>query len=323
MKVLIWFDMEGISGIDNPRACDFGSPLLQESRKYATADVNAVIRGLKQGGATVIDIFDGHDFGGNLIADELDPHVNYLSGGWKDTLPELIRTRAFAEYNALVLVGHHSQSGTVNGFYSHTVSPDVALRLNGQPVGEIELAAWLAGYFGVRTIMVSSDEAGVNEARVLLPEIETVSVKRKSKSDFECFPSERVHAQLEETAFNALNKLDEFKPYILSGPIIVEILYKLTKLADNMALFPGYEKRNERTVVYKAEDFLEAFRAFTAFQAIMPEFIATFFRQMLRRVKRQVSVDIKALQSEVDAELESKFIPFPPINLATHKPKNE
>jgi D-aminopeptidase len=290
MKVLIWFDMEGISGIDNPRACDFGSPLLQESREYATADVNAVIRGLKQGGATVIDIFDGHDFGGNLIADELDPHVNYLSGGWTDTLPELIRTRAFAEYNALVLVGHHSQSGTVNGFYSHTVSPDIALRLNSQPVGEIELAAWLAGYFGVRTIMVSSDEAGVNEARALLPEIETVSVKRRN---------------------------------ILSGPIIVEILYKLTKLADNMALFPRYEKRNERTVVYKAEDFLEAFRAFTAFQAIMPEFIATFFKQMLKRVRRQVSVDIKALQSEVDAELESEFIPFPSINLAPQRPTNE
>ncbi|MGD8506301.1 MAG: M55 family metallopeptidase [Candidatus Bathyarchaeota archaeon] len=315
MKVLIWFDMEGVSGIDNPRVCDFGSPLLQEGRKLSTADVNAVIRGLKRGGATEISIFDGHDFGGNLIAEDLDPSANYLSGGWEDTLAELINTQALAKYNALVLVGHHSQSGTVNGFYAHTVNPDVALRLNGQSVGEIELAAWLAGYFGVRTIMVSSDEAGVNEAKSLLPGIETVAVKKKTDSGVECFPLDEVHAQLEETALNALGKLEEFKPYTLPTPINIDILYKLPKLADNMALFPGYKKKDERTVTYEAKDYLEAFWAFTAFQAILPEFVASFFRQMLRKVKRTVNVDLKTIQSEVTAELEKEFIPFPPINL--------
>ncbi len=314
MKVLIWFDMEGVSGIDNPRVCDFGSPLLQEGRKLGTADVNAVVRGLRRGGATEISIFDGHDFGGNLIAKDLDPSANYLSGGWGDTLIELINTKALAEYDALVLVGHHSQSGTVNGFYAHTVNPDIALRLNDQPVGEIELAAWLAGHFGVRTIMVSSDEAGVNEAKSLLPGIETVAVKKKTGSRVECFPLEEVYTQLEETAYDALSKLEECKPYVLSGPIIIDILYKLSELADNMALFPGYEKKDERTVTYEAKDFLEAFWAFTAFQAILPEFVASFFRQMLRKVKKTVDVDLKAIQSEVMAEVESKFIPFPPIN---------
>jgi len=317
MKVLIWFDMEGASGIDNPKVCDFGSPLLQEGRELGTADVNAVVRGLRRGGATEISIFDGHDFGGNLIAKDLDPSANYLSGGWGDTLIELINTKALAEYDALVLVGHHSQSGTVNGFYAHTVNPDIALRLNGQPVGEIELAGWLAGNFGVRTIMVSSDEAGVNEAKSLLPGIETVVVKKKMGSHIECFPLEEVYTQLEETAYNALSKLEECKPYVLSGPIIVDILYKLSKLADNMALFPGYEKKDERTVTYEAKDFLEAFWAFTAFQSILPEFIASFFRQMLRKVKKTVDVDLKTIQSEVIAEVESKFIPFPPINLSS------
>lgn len=315
MKVLIWFDMEGVSGIDNPRMCDFRSPLLPEGRKLGTADVNSVVRGLRRGGATEISIFDGHDFGGNLIAKDLDPSANYLSGGWSDTLEELINTEALAEYDALVLVGHHSQSGTVNGFYAHTVNPDIALRLNDQPVGEIELAAWLAGHFGVRTIMVSSDEAGVNEAKSLLPRIETVAVKKKTDSGVECFPLEEVHAKLEETAFNTLRKLEEYKPYILSGPITVDILYKLPKLAENMALFPGYEKKDERTVTYEARNYLEAFRAFTAFQAILPEFVASFFRQMLRKVRETVDVDLKAIQSEVMGELESKFIPFPPIKV--------
>lgn len=257
----------------------------------------------------------GTIWGGNLIAEDLDPSVNYLSGGWGDTLKELINTKALAKYDALVLVGHHSQSGTVNGFYAHTVNPDIALRLNSQPVGEIELSAWLAGHFGVRTIMVSSDEAGVKEAKSLLPGIETVSVKRKTDSEIECFPLEEVHTELEQTAFNAIREAEAFKPYVLPGPIIVDILYKLPRLADNMALFPGYAKKDERTVTYEAKNYLEAFQAFTAFQAILPEFVATFFRQVLRKVKRTADVDLKTIQNEVSVELENKFIPFPPIKM--------
>ena len=313
MKVLIWFDMEGVSGIDNPQMCELRSPLLQEGRKLSTADVNAVIRGLKRGGANEISIFDGHDFGGNLIAKNLDPSANYLSGGWGDTLGDLINTKALAKYDALVLVGHHSQSGTINGFYSHTFSTDIALCLNGQPVGEIELAAWLAGHFGVRTIMVSSDEAGVNEAKALLTGIETVAVKRKTGSMVECFPAKEIYAQLEDKAFNAIRRLDVFKPYVLSGPITVDILYKLPELADNMALFPGYYTKDERTVSYEAKDYLEAFEAFMAFQAILPQFVASFFRQILVKIKKTTDLDLKQIQSEVDGEFESKFIPFPAI----------
>lgn len=315
MKVLIWFDMEGISGIDDPQMCELRSPLLQKGRKLSTADVNSAVHGLKRGGATEISIFDGHDFGGNLIVNELDPSVNYLSGGWGDRLIDLIETKALASYDAAVLIGHHSQSGSTNGFYAHTVNPDIALRMNGQPIGEIELAAWLVGYFGVRTIMVSSDEAGVNEARSFLSGIETVAVKRKANSVVECFPEGKIHAQLEEKAFKALRNLDGFRPYVLLPPITVDILYKLSELADNMALFPGYSKKDERTVTYEAKDYLEAFQAFLAFQAILPQFASSFFRAMLVKVKKTTNLDLKPIQNEVSGEFEDKFISFPPIEM--------
>lgn len=315
MKALIWFDMEGISGIDNRQMCELSSPLIQKGRELSTVDVNSVVHGLKRGGATEISIFDGHDYGGNLIVKNLDPFADYLSGGWGDTLVNLIRTKALAAYDALVLVGHHSQSGTVNGFYAHTVNPDIALRMNGQPVGEIELAAWLAGYFGVRTIMVSSDAAGVNEAKSFLTGIETVAVKRKTGSVVECFPAEEIHALLEKKAFSALRRLDEFKPYTLSTPITIDILYKLSELADNMVLFPGYYKKDERTVSYNAQNYLEAFEAFLAFQAILPQFISSFFRAMLVKIKKTTDFDLKPIRSEVDNEFQRKFIPFPQIRV--------
>ena len=61
-------------------------------------------------------------------------------------------------------MGQHAQEGTIDGFIAHTNSGFTALRVNGQPTGEIEQAGWLAGYFGVPLIFVSGDEAAVREA---------------------------------------------------------------------------------------------------------------------------------------------------------------
>jgi hypothetical protein len=128
-----------------------------------------------------------------------------------------------------------------------------------------------------------------------------------------CYPQDDVLAQLEETAFQALSTLTDRQPYALSPPIAVEILFRLPKLADNLALFPGYHKTGRRTVTYNAKDSLEAFRAFTAVPAIFPEFSAQFFRQMLRKVKNAYNIDLKPIQAEVDKEIESKNIPLPPV----------
>jgi len=104
--------MEGVSRIDNEEMCTRGTDFYETGRKYSTADVNAVIKGLKSGGATQIDILDGHNTGNNLIADEIDDFATYLEGCWDNTLYDLIYTEKFAEYDAVALIGHHSQVGT-------------------------------------------------------------------------------------------------------------------------------------------------------------------------------------------------------------------
>ena len=55
LKVLVLYDMEGVSGASSVRHVDFGAdPEYSEARKSLTADVNAAIAGLKAAGATEI-----------------------------------------------------------------------------------------------------------------------------------------------------------------------------------------------------------------------------------------------------------------------------
>ncbi len=48
-RVLIIYDMEGVSGIDHESMTDFGSEDYPRGREFLTSDVNAAIRGLFAG----------------------------------------------------------------------------------------------------------------------------------------------------------------------------------------------------------------------------------------------------------------------------------
>src|ERR1700676_4829838 len=62
-KILIIYDMEGISGVVAPSYERYGSSEYPQGRESLTADVNAAIRGLKSGGAGAIWVEDGHGSG--------------------------------------------------------------------------------------------------------------------------------------------------------------------------------------------------------------------------------------------------------------------
>ena len=305
-------DIEGIAGIHDPE-----HGFKDNTYKVlATREINAVISGLEKAGATEIDIFDGHGMGDNLILDELSPAANYLGGGWMVTLAELIKTEKLGCYDALLLVGLHAQEGTVDGFIAHTNSGLTALRMNGQPAGEIEQAGWLAGYFGVPLIFVSGDEAAVREATHFFPEIESVSVKHKKEDSFECRSVEEVYKETTEKSSRALERVRDFTPNTCKEPVTVEILFSLMELAQRLALIPGYEQKDERTVVYQADDYLEAFWAYHAFRPILSSVMKDFYQRVLQGVREKCSLDEKKLESifnELKEDLLSERVAFPEI----------
>ncbi len=313
MKVLIWMDIEGISGINDPE-----TGFSDDNYKHlATAEINSAISGLKKGGVTEIDIFDGHGMGNNLILEDLDKTANYLGGGWMYTLADLIRSEKLKEYDAMALIGLHAQEGYKDGFIAHTNSGFTALRMNGKSIGEIQQAAWLFGYFGVPTILVSGDEAAIKESIHFFPDIAAVSVKKKEGDKFVCFPLEEVYSELEEKAFEKISKIKEIKPYSLSGPITVEILYSFAKSAEDMIIFPGYEKKDERTVVYEAKDFIEAFWAYHGFRIVLTDLMKEFYNRILLQVEKEFELEenekYKKIRKDVFDEMLEKRIQFPEV----------
>jgi D-aminopeptidase len=233
------------------------------------------------------------------------------------TLADLIRSEDIGKYDALILIGQHAQEGTKDGFIAHTNSGHTALRLNGKPTGEIGQAVWLAGHFGVSTILVSGDYAATREANHYFPDITTVSVKKKVDEKFVCFPVEDVLKELEEKAFEQIKNLEKIERYVLSGPISVDILYSFPKLAESMTIIPGYEKKDKRTVVYEADNYLEAFWAYHGFRVVLNEFSKDFYKNIATRVEMEFNLKdnekYKKWRKEIVKEFYKDKLGFPEI----------
>src|SRR5882762_2194719 len=111
VRVLILFDMEGLTSENDWREMSFGYPeQYAKGRQKLTDDVNATIEGLVAGGATKIDVVDGHGSGNpdpDLLLDKMDKHAQMVS---RDRpFDPYIDMQEAGVYDAVVLVGMHGK----------------------------------------------------------------------------------------------------------------------------------------------------------------------------------------------------------------------
>src|SRR3954468_1435555 len=75
-RILIYHDMEGLSGEDDWRQFNFSHPeQYNKGRELLTADINSVVEGLYQGGAGLVHVVDAHGSGNpdpDVLLDKLD-----------------------------------------------------------------------------------------------------------------------------------------------------------------------------------------------------------------------------------------------------------
>jgi D-amino peptidase len=223
-------------------------------------DINAAIRGLRMGGPLDIDVVDGHGYGGNVVPEKLEPGARLVSESW---LSRMICSGQLRDhYDGWMLLGQHSMAGTCDGFLSHTNTTATAVRLNNRFVGEIELAAWLAGHFDIPTILVTGDDGAVREATVFLPGIKTVVVKAaRGRKDAECLPATEARSRIQAAAAEAVTALSASRAYKLPGPIHVELLFSSREQAERSSGMPRATRTNDHTISYRARDYLDAVSA--------------------------------------------------------------
>jgi D-amino peptidase len=227
-----------------------------------TAEANAAITGALDAGATAVVVNDSHWLMRNLLADELHPAAELVSGGPK----RLSMVEGIDQgFDAAMFVGYHAQAGTRDAVIDHTYTSRVyQARINQKPVGELALNAAMAGCYGVPVALVSGDQALAAEAReVLGPVVETVIVKQgvgrfAARSLAPSVACERIRA----AATAALQR--PHRPFTFSTPIRLEVDFTVSQMADMAELVPGASRSNGRTVCYEGEDYREVFRAWRA-----------------------------------------------------------
>jgi D-amino peptidase len=178
MKLYIMTDLEGVAGVLNfDDWTGPGKPYYDTAKELLTAEVNAAIEGFFAGGATNILVSDGHGPGAIDIR-RLDPRVLLLRGWGEGPWPLCLDT----SFDAVAFVGQHAKAGTEYGHLAHTQWLGcLDLSINGVSIGEFGQLAMCASELGVRTLFGSGDAAFTEEAKALVPGIETVAVKRGVK----------------------------------------------------------------------------------------------------------------------------------------------
>lgn len=311
-------DLEGVSGVDDHRQvyADIAEhrELYKRARNLITEDVNAAIRGLRVGGATEIDVIDGHGYGEppyvNIIRDKIEYGTRVIAA-FETWSP--VKSFPWESYDAGMLLGYHAMAGTLDGFLSHTVSDLTAVKMNGKYVGEAEIEAWWLGHYNVPTILVTGDAAVVREAKSILPGIEGVIVKTAaSRSTVKCLPLDEARSLIQRTATSALKNLKKLKPFKLSTPIHLDIVFSSPECAKLAAEMPKSKLTDNRTISYIAEDYREAWSAYSTALSL-----ALAHRRHLLNKRLQESEVAKRIMEEWYKEYWHRWAteppPFPPI----------
>ena len=255
--------MEGVSGVTNWNHVSSSHAEYGRFRKLMTGEVNAAITGAVAGGAETVVVSDGHDAGGNILLEELDPLARLNTGS---PSPFSMVQGIGPDADGAVFIGYHARVGTPLAILDHTWSgTTTGVWLNHIEVGEIGLNAAMCGHFGVPVIAVSGCRAACAEATALLGEVETAPVKEAtSRNAAECLTPEASRQLIESAVQRAAARLAAGSapaPYRVATPIELTVEFANSGQADGAARLPGAE-RDGRRVTYRAADMPATYQAF-------------------------------------------------------------
>jgi D-amino peptidase len=256
-KVLLFYDMEGISGINRQSQTMYPTPEYQEARKLLTGDVNAAIRGLKAAGAGTIIVTDAHGSGNgaepDILVGQMDERATFE---FRDQPWDPYSEGPNASYQAIVCIGMHARANTP-GFLAHTYTIEPAFRVNGVDLTETDIIGISAMRFGTPVIMVSGDDVLERQIKEHFPNAEYGLVKRaKGMADAQLLSEPEARANIERAAKAALAKLATFKPYVMRAPFRFEMSFQNEAQAERAADAPGLTRVNARTLAFTASDFI-------------------------------------------------------------------
>ncbi|MEJ7809348.1 MAG: M55 family metallopeptidase, partial [Gemmatimonadaceae bacterium] len=257
LKVYISADMEGITGVVSaeqlgPTGFEYG-----RFREFMTAEVLAAIAGAKEAGATEIVVSDSHGNGQNLLIERLPADVTVVRS-WPR--PLMMMQGIDSTFAAAIFIGYHASTTSAVGVRAHTMSSAnlAAVELNGVSMPEAGINAAIAGHFGVPVVMISGDDAAVDETRRLLGDIEGAVVKRAiSFHAATTMTPEAGQTLIRAKVKAALGRRAAFKPYVVRPPIRLDVTFKNYRPAEILAYLPMVTRTTAHAIRITAPDILQ------------------------------------------------------------------
>ena len=259
-SVYMMTDLEGVAGVDawDPRHTDYAEQAKgvyerAEMQRLLTGEVNAAAAELFEAGVEEILINDAHGAGRTILPEELISGVHLARGINRPSWLLGIAPR----FDALVQVGMHAMGGTPNACLAHSMSKDTRYRVNDEAIGEMEMAALLAGHLDIPWIFTAGDAHACRESVRWVPDIATAAVKEGLAEQCAIHLSP-VDARnlIREQIQEAIIRAERISPLTIDGPTTIDIERDDPWPAT---LKPGAERLDAFTLRYSGENFWTTF----------------------------------------------------------------
>lgn len=239
MKVFISCDIEGIGCVVRPEHSTIAGRDYIQSRRLMTGEANAAIRGAFDSGATQVVIADAHNVGVNLLPEELDERAEMIMGSPR---PLSMMEGVEQGFDAVLFVGYHAKPGTCNGLIVHNFHSRIRdVKLNGVSMGEMGINAALAGMYNAPVALVTGDVVTGEEAKALMPWVETVAVKRGIGAySAQCMHPSLSCRKIYDGTLTALKNLRSKKLFKVDEPTVMEMELTTASTADRLERIPGF-----------------------------------------------------------------------------------
>ncbi|MDB5575493.1 MAG: peptidase [Bradyrhizobium sp.] len=257
MRVFICADIEGVAGVASRDEIVVGGVDWQSARTRMTLETLAAIEGARAAGATGFVVADSHGTATNLIPEMLPDDVE-LVRAWPRRLM-MMEGVDHGDFACALLLGHHAGVSRVGGMaHSFAGRLFASLTLNGRDLPECALNAAIAGQYGVPTTMISGDDACIEEAREWLGTIETVITKRSLGLFAEAGASPAlIQARIRTAAERAVTASAQTEPFVLKGPLTVDMGFKSPLMPEVLAYLPLFERTGSHAARFEATDAAE------------------------------------------------------------------
>jgi D-amino peptidase len=259
-KLYVSVDMEGIAGVVTGEQLGPSGFEYQRFREFTTLELLAVLDAAREAGVSDVLVSDSHGNGQNLLIERLPASVS-LVRSWPR--PLMMMQGIDESFDAAIFLGYHASTTSSVGVRAHTMSSArlAGVWLNGTPMPEAGINAAIAGHFGVPVIMISGDEAAVEEAQGLLGDVEGAVVKWPySFHSARTLTPEAARQLIAAKVKKALGRLADFEPYRVETPIQLDVRFKSYRPSEILSYLSIVERTDSHSIRFMGQDVLEVSR---------------------------------------------------------------